>query len=69
MKLKKIKEFIRNNWKGIVRLIIILNAIFWMFAVAPFGYMFVTVYFAQLLRIITIFLATILLLYFLKDNK
>lgn len=56
----------KKNWREIAKFIIIFNAIFWMFAVAPFGYWFRGDYFGQVLRIVTIFLSTILLLYLIK---
>jgi ACR3 family arsenite efflux pump ArsB len=65
----KIKEFIKNNWREIARYIVALNSIFWMFAYAPFGFMFKEVIATQVIRVETIFLSTALLLYLLKKNK
>jgi len=58
----KIKKIILEilNW------IIVLTAIFFMLAYAPFGFLFPETHGVQLVRVITIFLATVLMLYLLK---
>lgn len=63
------KNWLRNNWKGIIRWLIVLNSIWWMFAVAPFGFLFPELPKTQLIRVLTIFFSTILLLYLLRDKR
>lgn len=60
------KEKIRKIIIEILTWAIILIAIFFMSACAPFGFLFAAIYDVQWLRIIVIFLSAILLLYGLK---
>ncbi len=60
---------ILSHWRAIVESIIVLVAIFFMFAVAPFGFLFAAQYDIQLIRVITIFLSVILILYLLKKHE
>lgn len=60
------KEKIKKIFLEIINWVIVLTAIFFMFAIAPFGFLFKETPDIQLIRIITIFFSTILVLYLLK---
>jgi len=60
---------ILSNWRGIIEFIIVLTAIFFMFAIAPFKFLWPATADVQLVRVITIFFSTLLILYLLRKHE
>jgi len=60
------KEKIKKISLEIITWIIVLTAIFFMLALAPFGFLFKGAPDVQLIRVVTVFFSTILILYLLK---
>lgn len=63
------KEKIKKIFLEIINWIIVLTAIFFMFAIAPFGFLWPATPDTQLGRIITIFFSAVLILYLLRKYE
>jgi len=63
---KPMKEKIKKIFFEIINWVIVLTAIFFMFAIAPFGFLWPAMPEIQLVRIITIFFSVVLILYLLR---